>query len=64
MRKIVRERGDFFFAQGIRDVGHCRYATANPQVRLVVMQRLDEVFFALAGETRDRFRSGECITVA
>ena len=60
----MRECGDFLFAQGIGGIRHRRYAAAYSQVGLVVMECLDQVFLALAGEARNRFRSGECIAVA
>ena len=64
MRQIMRERLDLFFAQGIGDVGHRRLAAAGPHARFVVVQRLQQIFLALAGDARDRLGAGEVIGVA
>src|ERR1700676_1727454 len=64
MREIMRERGDFFFAQGIGDLRHRRHAAPRSHARLVVAQRLEQVILALAGETGHRFRSRIGIGVA
>src|SRR5450631_798723 len=50
MRQIVRERVDFLIAEGKGDVRHRRAGAADPLARLVVMQRLDQIFLALAGQ--------------
>ena len=64
MREIMRERGDFLFAQGVGDVGHRRPGAAGSHARFVVMQRLDQIFLALAGEPRHRLRSRIAVGVA
>ena len=64
MCQIVRECGNFHFAQGIGDIRLRRHAATDSHVLLVVVQRLDRVFLALAGKTRHRLRSRECIAVA
>jgi hypothetical protein len=54
MREIMCERDDFLFAQGIGDLRHRRHAAAGPRARLVVVQRLEQVILALAGEAGNR----------
>src|SRR5439155_24402937 len=63
MREVMRERGDLFFAQGISHVGHRCSAPAGSLARLVVMQRLDQIFLALAGQAANRLGSPIRISV-
>ena len=58
MREIMRQRGDLFLAQGIGDVGHRSPRAAGSRARFVVVQRLDQIFLALAGKTGDGLCSG------
>src|SRR5260221_9030339 len=51
MCQIVRECANFLFAKGIGDICHRRHAATDSHVLLVVVQRLDRVFLALAGKT-------------
>ncbi len=64
MREIMRERVDFLLAQGIGDIGHRRHGAAGAHARFVVVQRLDQIFLALAGDARNRLCSGVAIGVA
>ena len=63
MREIMGERGDLLLAQGIGDVGHDGLG-ADALAVLEIMQRLDEIFLALAGETRDGLGAGEAVGMA
>ena len=56
MRQIVGERGDLLFAQRIGDIRHRGLGSAGAGAGLVVVQRLHEVFLALAGDARYRPR--------
>ena len=64
MREIVRQGFDFLFAQGIGDIRHRRHAAAGSHARLVIMQRLEQVFLALAGNAGDGLGAGKGIGVA
>jgi hypothetical protein len=64
MRQIMCERGDFLFAQGMGDLRRRRHAATGSHARLVVMQRLEQVILALAGEAGNRLRSRIGIGVA
>jgi hypothetical protein len=64
MREIVRQRGDFLVAEGIGHVSHRRSGAAGPNTRFVVVQSLQQIFLALAGDAGDRLRSRKCIGVA
>ena len=58
MRQIVGERGDLLFAQRIGDIRHCSLGSAGADAGLVVVQRLHEIFLALAGDARYRLGAG------
>jgi len=64
MREVVRQRGDFLFAEGIGDIRHRRPSAAGTHARFVVVQRLHQIFLALTGNTRHRLGSGECVGMA
>ena len=64
MREIMRQRGDFFVAEGIGDIRHRGAGAAGSYARLVFVQRLDQKFLALAGETGDRLGARERIAMA
>jgi hypothetical protein len=64
MREIMRQGVDFLFAQRIGDIRHRRHAAAGSHARLVVMQRLEQVFLALARNAGNGFRSRISIGVA
>ena len=64
MREIMRERLDLFLAEGKGDIRHRRHAAAGPHARFVIVQRLDEIFLALAGDAGNRLGAGITIRVA
>ena len=64
MREIMRERVDLFFAERKGDIGHRRLAAAGAHAGLVVVQRLQQIFLALAGDARDRLGAGISVGVA
>jgi len=55
---------DLFRAEGIGDVGHRRLASARTHARFVIVQRLEQIFLALARDARDRLGAGVSIGVA
>ena len=59
----MRQRFDFFFAQRIGDIRHCSLGSAGADAGLVVVQRLHEIFLALAGEARYRLGAGVAVGV-
>src|SRR6188472_3971585 len=59
--KIVRDGGDFLIAHVIGDIGHRGAAAADALAALVIVQRLDEIFLALAREPRHSLGAGEAI---
>jgi IS30 family transposase len=63
MREVMRQRFDFLVAQRIRDIRHRSAGAAGARAGLVVMQRLDQIFLALAGDAGNGFRSRVCIGV-
>src|SRR5436305_6169988 len=63
MRQVMRKRGDFLLAEGICDIGHRRAGAPGPDARLVVVERLDQIFLALAGEPGNRFGPGIAVGV-
>ena len=64
MREIVRQRFDLFFAERKGDIRHRRHGAAGSHACLVIAQRLDEIFLALAGDAGDRLGTGIGIGVA
>ena len=64
MREIMRQRGDFLVAQGIGDIRHRGPGAAGSHARFVVVQRLDQIFLALAGDAGDGFGAGKRVGVA
>ena len=64
MREIMRQRGDFFVAEGVGDFRHRRPGAAGSHARFIIVQRLDQVFLALAGEAGNGLGSGKRIGVA
>ena len=64
MREVMRQRLDFLFAEGIGDIGHRRHGAAGPHARLVVVQRLQQIVLALAGDARHRLGAGIAVGVA
>jgi len=48
----------------IGDIGHRSASTADALAALVVVQRLDQVFLALAREPRDGLGAGKAIRMA
>ena len=64
MRQIMRERRDLLFAQGIGDIRHRGLAAAGAHAGFVVVQRLEQIFLALAGDAGDRLGAGVAVGVA
>src|SRR6516225_3429580 len=64
MREIMSERGDFLLAQRIGDISHRGDAATDPQSRFVIMQRLQKIFLALAGEAGNSLGAGEAVGMA
>ena len=64
MRQIMRNGRDLLVAHVIGDVDHRGDAAADALPRLVVVQRLDQIFLALAGQPRDSLGAGEAIGMA
>ena len=64
MREIMRERLDFLVAEGIGDIRHRRPGAAGSHARFVVVQRLDQIFLALAGEPATAFVPAKRVGVA
>ena len=60
----MRERLDLFLAEGKGHIRHRRHRTAGPHARFVIVQRLHEIFLALAGDAGDRLGAGVGIHVA
>ena len=60
----MRERLDLFLAERIGDIRHRRHGAAGPRARLVLAQRLHEIFLALAGDAGDRLGAGVAIGMA
>ena len=50
MRKPVRQCLDLVFVQRIGDLGHGRHAAARTHTALVVLEGLEQVVLALAGD--------------
>ena len=63
MREVMRQRSDFFLAEGIGDIGHRGHAAARSHARFVIMQSLEQIFLALAGNAGDSFGAGKGIGV-
>src|SRR5689334_1540008 len=63
MRQVMRERGDLLLAEGIGDISHRRLPAADALAGFVVVQRLDEVFLALARDACNGLGAGEGVGV-
>ena len=55
MRQIMRQCFDLFLVQRIGDIGHRRHAAARAHAGFVIVQRLNQILLALAGDARNRF---------
>ena len=64
IRKVMRERDNLFFTEGMGDLGHRCLPSARTNARLVIAQRLGEIILALAGDAGRRLGAGVVVEMA
>ena len=63
IRQVMRDGRDLLLAHMIGDVGHRSDATADTLAGLVIAQRFDQIFLALARQPRDGLGAGIAVRV-